>query len=185
MINSARALKMLQMIEEKPVTTSFSISLALYVLLKAYAKSKQVALSDFAVKSLSEQLLKDLDSCEGIPEQLVADAVANSAQVGDKKRVMERFGLQDFVPLDKEERRVPNHSRKVPSDLYKQALSQNTPEVSDEDYYMDSPGGSYGKTTRKELIRQVKQLNSDNAQIREQLSSIERFLREMKKEGTQ
>jgi len=186
MINREKANEMLQVIDEKPVTTSFSISLALYVLLKAFAKIKDRPLSDFAVESLKEHLLKELESGDGIPEQLVADAVKNSAQVGEKIRVLEKFGLKNFVALDKEqhaERPQRRPAEKGPSMMFKQAFKSNYIEVTEED--MEPQDASFGKTTRKELVRMVKQLCDNTSKLEKKLSAMEESLIQMRNEKPQ
>jgi len=174
-------MKILEKFDEKPVTTSFSISLALYVLLKAYMKARGQALSDYAFKALEQQLLHDLEKGDGIPEELVVKAVEDSAQVPDKRRVLEKLGLQEFARRPNE---VAIHAQRIstgkPSMAFLEALDDQNIEITADDLDGEPAEKSLGKTTKKELIKLVRQLCEDTAKLRDKLSSVEMDLKQIK-----
>jgi len=180
-IKKEQAAMILEKLDEKPVTTSFSISLALYVLLKAYMKARGQALSDYAFKALEQQLLNDLEKGDGIPEELVAKAVEDSAQVPDKRRVLEKMGLQKFVRRPNE---VALHAQRITTDktsmAFMQAFDDQNLEITADDLDGEPAEKSLGKTTKKELIKLVRQLCEDTAKLRDKLSTVETDLKQIK-----
>lgn len=186
MITKVQANKILEIPDEKQVTTSFTIPLGLYVLLKAYTKARDQALSDYAFRALEHQLLKDLEKGDGIPEEFVAKAIVDSTQVPDKRRVLEKFGLEKFV------RRTNDgalYAERIPTDkaamAFMQAFSDQNLEITADDLDGEPAEKSLGKTTKKELTKLVKQLCEDTAKLRDKLSSVETDLKQIKSEKSQ